>query len=141
MLPKLIKVQMSVPNGDSTQLPSQGFATNNSTKPFSVRDQDEGWFLARPDGSCAFKTATALGKAIERHQKACGVYGRAKRCHGTRVSLATNMSKTEEGLYMAKQQLRHKSIKTTEKSYAAETPKQVRSALDKVSKEYAQTLN
>ena len=36
MLPKLIKVQMSVPNGDSTQLPSQGFATNNSKKLFEV---------------------------------------------------------------------------------------------------------
>ena len=36
MLPKLIKVQMSVPNGDSTQLPSQGFATNNSKKFFKV---------------------------------------------------------------------------------------------------------
>ena len=39
MLQKLIKVQMSVPNGDSTQQPSQGFAISNSIKLFGASYQ------------------------------------------------------------------------------------------------------
>ena len=95
------------------------------------RDQKEGWFLARPDGSCAYKTPEALGKVFERHQKAVGIFGEAKRSHGARVTIGTEMGK--QNIYFAQQQLRHKDVSTTLASYVAETPDEVREALNKVS--------
>ena len=91
----------------------------------------EGWYLARPDGSCAYKTPEALGKVFERHQKAVGVFGEAKRSHGARVTIGTEMGK--ENIYFAQQMLRHRDVKTTLASYVAETPDEVREAIDKVS--------
>ena len=96
----------------------------------------EGWFLDRPDGSCAYRTAQALGKAIEKHQKALGIHGEAKRCHGTRSTLATEYAKVS--IEFARQALRHKSVTTTEEGYIAETPDEVLEVMNQVSNRLAQ---
>ena len=101
--------------------------------------REEGWLLARPDGSNAYATPEALGKAIERHQKSAGVYGKAKRCQGVRIAVATNMG--EKNIYLAQQQLRHKDVSTTLRSYAAKTPEAVRNELDRVSNLHTGILN
>ena len=95
-------------------------------------EKKEGWFLSRSDGSAAYRTPQALGKVFERHQKAVGVFGEAKRSHGARVTIGTAMGK--ENIYFAQQQLRHKDVSTTLASYVAETPEEVRKTLNKVSK-------
>ena len=101
--------------------------------------RQEGWLLARPDGSNAFRSPEALGKAIERHQKKAGVNGKAKRCQGVRIAVATNMG--ERNIYLAQQQLRHKEVSTTLRSYAAKTPDAVKNELDRVSELHTGNLN
>ena len=100
---------------------------------------DEGWLLRRPDGSNAFASPEALGKAIERHQKSAGISGKAKRCQGVRIAVATNMG--EKNIYLAQQQLRHKEVSTTLRSYAAKTPEAVKSELDRVSNLHTGIVN
>ena len=105
---------------------------------WDLADRDAGWFLQRADGSNAFSSPEALGKAIERHQKSAGVSG-AKRCQGVRIAVATSMG--EENIYLAQQQLRHKDVSTTLRSYAAKTPDAVKNALDRVSNLHTGIVN
>ncbi len=121
----------SVANRAGLNLP-QSLRTVWSSFKQDLGDKKEGWFLARPDGSAAYRTSEELGKVFERHQKAVGVFGEAKRSHGARVTIGTEMGK--ENIYFAKQQLRHRDVSTTLASYVAETPEEVRRTLNKVSK-------
>ena len=56
----------------------------------------------------------------------------AKRTHGTRATLLTDLCK--ENPYLAQQQARHADISTTIENYAAETPDEVEAALNRRNK-------
>jgi len=65
------------------------------------RGKKEKWYLDRGDGSNQYTLADSLGTAIQRHWKALGLSHEAKRCHGSRASVLTEL--TEENPWMAKQ--------------------------------------
>ena len=95
-----------------------------------LRNDEERWFLDDGRGSNMYAAANQLGKAIDRHLDAVGIRGEAKRTHGCRASLATDLCAINP--YLAQQQLGHSDIATTIEAYAGETVEELKEALEKV---------
>ena len=82
---------------------------------------------------CEASNSHVLGqRPLHRMQKKLKIAGEAKRTHGTRATLLTDLCK--ENPYLAQQQARHADISTTIENYAAETPDEVEAALNRRNK-------
>jgi integrase len=98
----------------------------------ALRGPRERWFLDRGDGSNLYANPNALGRALERHQEACGIKGEAKRTHSYRATVLTELCRINP--YSAQQQAGHADISTTIEAYAAKTPENVKEALNLIKK-------
>ena len=97
------------------------------------RSKEERWFLDRGNGSNAYSNANSLGRAIERHQEEVGVKGEAKRTHGTRATVITDLLRQGKARD-AQQVAGHESIETTVNNYGADDPKSVQASLSERNK-------
>ena len=95
-----------------------------------MRKGEEKWFLDNSHGSNLYSAANQLGKALDRHQEKFGIRGKAKRTHGYRASLLTDLCKVNP--YLAHQQAGHADISTTIEGYAGQTVDELKEALEVV---------
>ena len=93
-----------------------------------MRKGEEKWFLDDGHGSNLYSAANQLGKAMARHQEKLGIRGEAKRTHGYRASLLTDLCKVNP--YLAQQQAGHADISTTISAYASQTVDELKEALE-----------
>ena len=117
---------------------NQSVRLGNHVKEFLIEDlkrrnlEKERFYMDDGFGTNWFSSSDALGKAMYRMQKKLKIAGEAKRTHGTRATLLTDLCK--ENPYLAQQQARHADISTTIENYAAETPDEVEAALNRRNK-------
>ena len=117
---------------------NQSVRLGNHVKEFLIEDlkrrnlEKEKFYMDDGFGTNWFSSSDALGKAMYRMQKKLKIAGEAKRTHGTRATLLTDLCK--ENPYLAQQQARHADISTTIENYAAETPDEVEAALNRRNK-------